>query len=416
MTTYTNYFNKGENASTIAQNAGLTPQQFATLNPHLAASGANSYQGLNNLVQVGTGYNLKAPATTLPNGGAIGGATGGAKVLPTIETPVGTFQSPDTIAAQNAQANYLNTLTSSAPDEAKIREQKLQEMQAAIDATNSMYADQLVRAKQVGAGRLGTTTAISARTGNLGSDFGNAQYNTQEQGNEDTYKSIENERLAKVNALLTQAKTDATTEIANKRAEFAKGLDSRLAYYQSADQRKSDNTAKAIKAVIAQGLDPNNIDPTSLKSFATYYGIDPTDITAGYAEAKKTYDQALIKANPAFTLNAGDQRSQFNPKTGKYEVVSSAPFKPTVASTSKPNTNAQAEKLLDASRGNDGYANPDVYQQAYEAFPGTLKQFQLAFPPEKYVNPKNKTLPEYLRPTVKTNSKIPSATASINDL
>ncbi len=326
---FTNTINAGQNLSTIAQNAGMTPQAFAQLNPHLAATGANSYQGLNNLVQVGTGYNLKAPATTLPNGGAIGGATGGATVAPTIETPVGTFQSPETIAAQNAQANYLNTLTASAPDEAKIREQKLQEMQAAIDATNSMYADQLVRAKQVGAGRLGTTTAISARTGNLGSDFGNAQYNTQEQGNEDTYKSIENERLAKVNALLTQAKTDATSEIANKRAEFAKGLDSRLAYYQSADQRKTDNTSKAISAIIAKGLDPNSIDPTSLTSFAKYYGITPEDIKATYATEKAAYDQenneALIKANPPFELSAGQQRNVFNPKTGKYEVVASMP-------------------------------------------------------------------------------------------
>lgn len=277
---------------------------------------------------------LQKPATKLPNGGGTP-----VTVAPTIETPVGTFQSPETIAAQNAQANYLNTLTASAPDEAKIREQKLQEMQAAIDATNNMYADQLVRAKQVGAGRLGTTTAISARTGNLGSDFGNAQYNTQEQGNEDTYKSIENERLTKVNALLTQAKSDATTEIANKRAEFVKGLDARLSYYQNADQRKADNTSKAISAIIAKGLDPNSIDPTSLKSFATYYGIDPTDITAGYAEAKKASDAALVKANPAFELSAGQQRNVFNPKTGKYEVVASVAPKATAGD--KPSVSEQ---------------------------------------------------------------------------
>lgn len=58
-----NTVQSGENLSTIAQNAGLTPEQFATLNPSLANS-SNSYQGLNNNVAVGTAYNLSAPAST----------------------------------------------------------------------------------------------------------------------------------------------------------------------------------------------------------------------------------------------------------------------------------------------------------------------------------------------------------------
>lgn len=331
-TTYTNKVNPGENLSTIAKNAGLTPEQFATLNPHLAATGSNSYQGLNNLVQVGTGYNLSTPTNN-----TVSPTVNNANNPSTITTPTGTYESPETIAARKASEDYLNSLNN--PDQNSIYQQTLSQMQAQIDATNNMYADELARAKVTGRGRLGTATAIAGRTGLIGSDFGNAQYNTTENANEDVYRSIENERLAKVNAIMSQAKSDASAEYRNKREEFVKGLDSRLAYYQSADQRKADNASKAAKAIIAQGLDINTIDPTSLSSFAKYYGLTPDDIKATYATEKSAYDQAnneaLMKANPAFELSAGQQRNVFNPKTGKYEVVASMPAKATGTSGGK---------------------------------------------------------------------------------
>ena len=346
MTTYTNQVQAGQNLSTIAQNAGLTPQQFAALNPQLANS-SNNYQGLNNVVQVGAGYNLTAPTNTLPQGNT-GAPTGSATVTGTntLATPSGSYQSPETLAAQQAQANYLNSLTN--PDENSIYQQKLAQMQASIDATNNMYADELARAKQTGTGRLGTSTAINARRGTLGSDFGVAQYNTVEDANKQIENSIENERLARINAIMSQAKSDASSEYRSKRDEFAKGLDARLAYYQNADQRKVDNTSKAVKAILAQGLDINSIDPTSLTSYAKYYGITPEDIKASYATEKKAYDEAQVKANPSFELSQGQSKYTYNPSTGKYEVVASVAPK---ATASKSGTGVK--KTVAAQQGSD---------------------------------------------------------------
>lgn len=311
MTTYTNQVQAGQNLSTIAQNAGMTSAQFLALNPHLGGSNS-TYQGLNNNVAVGTGYNLTAPANTLPQG-STGSPTASNT---TIATPTGSYQSPETIAAQQAQTDYLNSLNN--PDENSIYQQKLAQMQASIDATNNMYADELARAKVTGRGRLGTATAIAGRRGLIGSDFGNAQYDTQEQGNEDVYRSIENERLAKVNAIMSQAKTDASAEYRNKRDEFTKGLDARLAYYQGADQRKADNASKAAKAIIAQGLDINTIDPTSLSSFAKYYGLTPEDIKATYATEKKAYDaeQTKLSQDATKSLPASAQEYEYAKKNG----------------------------------------------------------------------------------------------------
>lgn len=54
-----NTFQPGQSALGIASANGLTPAQFLSYNPHLAATGyANDSQGLSGLVQVGTSYNL----------------------------------------------------------------------------------------------------------------------------------------------------------------------------------------------------------------------------------------------------------------------------------------------------------------------------------------------------------------------
>lgn len=227
---------------------------------------------------------FKAPTVTTPT----------TPVYKTATVPQGTAESADTIAARKAQADYLATLN--APDENKIYQDTLSKFQAQIDATNNTYADELSRAKVTGAGRLGTQTAISARRGLIGSDFGEASTVAQEQGNEEVYKSIENERLAKVNAILTQAKSDASADIRAKREEFTKGLDARLAFYSEADARKVTNTGKAIKSLIAQGLSPKDIDPKDLRQIASYYGVSVDDITAGYDDTKSAYDAEQEKS------------------------------------------------------------------------------------------------------------------------
>jgi len=207
--------------------------------------------------------------------------------------PTGTFESQDTANARTAQSNYLNSLVQ--PDENKIYQDTLSKFQAQIDSTNAMYADELSRAKVTGAGRLGTQTAMSARRGLLGSDFGEASAVGQERGNEEVYKSIENERATRVNTILSQARTDSSADIRAKREEFTKGLDARLSFYSEADNRKTANSDKAIKALIAQGLNPKEVEPSQLSQIAKYYGISTDDIMAGYDGAKETYDSQKTK-------------------------------------------------------------------------------------------------------------------------
>jgi len=218
-----------------------------------------------------------------------------------INVPTGSFEDQNVTSARKAQLDYINSLQQ--PDENQIYQNTLAKFQAEIDATNRMYADELARAKTAGQGRLGTQTAMTGRRGLIGSDFGEAQIQGQEQANEQVYGSIENERLAKVNQILTQAKQDATAEMRAKRDAYVSGLDARLEYYNQATERKANNTNKAVAALLAQGVTLKDIDPTQLSQLAKYYGITVDDIKANYDVAKKAEDEKksnlIAKDQPA---------------------------------------------------------------------------------------------------------------------
>lgn len=86
--------------------------------------------------------------------------------------------------------------------------------------------------------------------------------------------------------------------------------------------------------------------------------------------------------------------------------------KKTTTTTPSSSMIKAGEAKLTASKGPDGYVDPDVYQQAYETYPGTKKDFLAKFPPNNWVNPANTTLPQYLRSTKKGGST--STTSAID--
>ncbi len=334
-----------------------------------------------------------------------------------VKVPTGTYESPDLTSARNAQLSYLNSLQQ--PNEKKIYQDTLGRFQGQIDAVNAMYADEIARAKVQGTGRLGTQTAINARRGLIGSDFGEANVQNQEASNNQVLNQIDNEKAAKLSYLMGQARTDASNELKAKREEFSKGLDARVAFYADADSRKAANSGKAAKALVAQGLDITDVPQTQLDQLAKYYGISVDDLTASYAEEKKTNDAALAKQNAPFELSGGQQRYAFDSASGQYKLIAEAPYKPTTGKKTgtstkgtvisgkasfSPDQMSQFSSALESSKGPDNYVDPDVYQQAFQAWTdpetgGLAKDFLLKFPPAKYVNPVNDKLPSYLRST-----------------
>lgn len=187
--------------------------------------------------------------------------------------------------------------TGFAVDENKIQNDTLAQFQQQIDATNKVYADMLAKEVQASRGRTGQDTAIQARRGMLGSDFGAAQAATVERGNIEQQNYVENQRLAAISKILTQAKTDATARIAEEKALKKASLEDKIAYYKSAAERRETNASKAAQALLAQGLDLTKVTPLELSRLTQYYNVDKEDIEMAFNLVKQQQEQANAAAN-----------------------------------------------------------------------------------------------------------------------
>lgn len=163
--------------------------------------------------------------------------------------------------------------------------------QAQIDATNALYRDQLNQARIQGQGRLGSGRAIQARSGLLGSSFGSAQTQNIQQANTDIENSIEQERLAVVNQIMTQARTSAAADIAEKRAAKEAGGKAYLEYLSGASERKKANTSRAAQLLLSLGKSPQDISDEELKQA----GISRQDLSLEYTSGKSAQEAAQAK-------------------------------------------------------------------------------------------------------------------------
>lgn len=213
------------------------------------------------------------------------------------------------------------------PTEEEARANALKAMQAEIDATNTLYADKLRRAQLQGAGLLGQTGAIQARRGLLGSDFGTAQTQTVQAGNEENYRDIENEKLVKINQIQTKAKEDATAAMEAKRLAKAAGLKDYVSYLTTEKTAKETALGGTIQDMLANNIDLANLNDSQIEEIAKSYGVSKDKFKSTYNQAKatKTATATKLAADQArdsrFTLGKDQVAYQINPLTGKPEQI-----------------------------------------------------------------------------------------------
>lgn len=193
-----------------------------------------------------------------------------------------------------AQQYYNEQLANyNAPiDENAIRKQKESEFQAQIDAINAVYADKLRQERTTGQGRLGSSRAIQARSGLIGSDFGTAQTEGVQQLNKQQEASIESERLALVNQILAQAQSSAAAEIAAKRAAREAGGKEYLNYLAGQQTRKQENTSKAAQLLLLNNKTPEDISDAELAQAK----ISRNDLSLIYSGLKSQQEAEAAKA------------------------------------------------------------------------------------------------------------------------
>lgn len=225
-----------------------------------------------------------------------------------------------------------------------FKSKALAEMQAQIDSTNALYANKLAESKRLGGNLLGQTGAIQARRGLLGSDFGTAQTQDVVQKNQAVYDSVEQERLAAINDIMSKAEQASTTRFAEARAAAEGGLKARIEYLKGKQEQAKSGATEAANLLVSKGLDISKVSPAELDQIASGYGTSKKAIEAAMAslayastqeenKRKQDIEDALAKKGIE-TISEGTSGYRYNPSTGKYELVASK------AKTYAPSTTA----------------------------------------------------------------------------
>lgn len=144
-------------------------------------------------------------------------------------------------------------------------------------------------------------------------------------------------------------------------------------------QMNQDNLTDSQKIELQSTLDQQKADAADLTSAKEY----------AYRAAVKAGDSADVLSKIANATSSGDVYQAIQ-GTSKY------------TGTASPTLISIGEQKLQASRGPDGYADPNLYQSAFTDWVNkgfTTESFLKAFPPATYVNPANTSLPNYLMPS-----------------
>lgn len=422
------------------------------------------------LTQAATGFKAPAATTTPPAGG-------------TVTPPVDTARYARTANSNDQVITDLNKKLDStvgdAPDLATITAQKKANAQALVDSVTAQFARTLEAQGITNDTNNARVRASNISSGLGGSDFGTTRAIDQETKGKKAIELIEQEKAAKIQAILADVDDRSSAEYQRQRIEYVKSLGDQLDRVKAA---KDEDRAKAlgtVKSLAQQGVAIDKLktqDPTTYNTLLQEYGGSQIDLESEWNEAlpdhlKVKYDDKVIMGpNGKATLF----RYGLDPKTGtvdqkEYDLgvdyntlngikpvtVGGRLFalttdakgnqiaKPLTDVISKAGSGSGGgkiikdgsasftgdqissfEKELQASKklfnGDGKYVNPESYQEAYDAWievGGTSNGFLKQFPPAKYVNPANNTLPEYLRSARKTSTVEPKkTTTSASDL
>ena len=185
---------------------------------------------------------------------------------------------------EDALKAYGESLNPTEMTESEIQQAVIDRFQAQIDALNRYYAEQISKENIVGEGRLGSTASIQARRGLLGSDFGAAQTEKISQYNRDIIRSIEAEKEAMIQNILSEGRKDVVAEAKAKREAKQAGAKAYIEFLAGEQERKTNRLNAGIQNMIASGYEPTDED---YKEIASTYKVGVGEVKSAYAAAKK---------------------------------------------------------------------------------------------------------------------------------
>lgn len=152
----------------------------------------------------------------------------------------------------SSQVNdYYAGLDRTAPTEdekANLREEARKRVQAQVDNIRNVYTGIISQAKIGGEDRLGRTRAVSARSGTLGQDFGNAEMDRTTKVNEKEIAALEAEREVRVGELFKEADRLAEEKITAGTTEAKANTEKWMTHLEGLQTKSKDNIANLAKS------------------------------------------------------------------------------------------------------------------------------------------------------------------------
>lgn len=267
---------------------------------------------------------------------ATGSSGGGAAAGSSIEDVakgivVPDYKQDETVAT--IQDRYRTDAT--APiDEAEVRRQARENIQAEIDAIEAAAAGKIRAARNTNKAALGGVAALNARSGLLGSDFGNAAVGRQNSAFNEVVDEVENEKQLKIQQAYQEAEAAALGIITDKRAAQKLGSEKYLEFIESEGEKKKAAAKTFAKSLLDKGIDVTELTPEQIGKLTTSYGLSDAEFSQLYkatvdedakakAEAKKLAAETA-KAEAAansFELSEGQAKYTVDPETGEVKQV-----------------------------------------------------------------------------------------------
>ena len=340
-------------------------------------------QALDNAAIVANGFKSAGPGNNF--------AVAPANPVAAAGTDFSSFTPKVDPALQTAQQNVITAAGMSTTPSASDISGAAAMFQSQIDALNGVYATQKKAALQDEANRTGSNTAIEARRGLIGSDFGNAATDKVNAANADEQAAIDAKHNLDLSGVYTNI-NKASQDASNARVTAAqKGADALLTQLKGDQADKITKVTGAVKAYLAAGNDGSKLTTTDIKSWSDQLGVDPSAVQNAVKDAI-TANAAVISKNQIDAANL--QKIQEEIKTGTIDATkpveiggyiykpdakggwtnagqarSTANISPTtvVAQTVQEGYKTVAPQL-DSRKGADGYVTPADYQTAKQAW------------------------------------------------
>ncbi len=214
---------------------------------------------------VNTGANKPAPAANVNYGVGANGQS----LAPTLLTQ-------DQYTAQNAPKPV---------DEQSIREEIRKQQQARIDAINGAYNVMVGQQDVVNTGNQGSTRAINARSGLIGSDFGAANDSNQKQAGQNAINAINAERGMKISGVYAEIDQLASQKIAAQKSEALGNANAYKDYLEKA-QTRSQTLVKNLGATGETVDNLKNTAPDRLKQLLEGSGMSELELSLAMNAAR----------------------------------------------------------------------------------------------------------------------------------